>query len=305
MPKKYPLLLTLVVLTLLTPAFAENPSPKNDKPEKKDQYVRLRRDDKNEPLALETSIVRFNAKGGKYEGAEVDLIGAIHVGDKNYYDQLNTCFKKYEAVLYELVARENANVPQPGATPGSAIGGMQVGMKALLGLEHQLDCIDYRAENLVHADMTPEEFTATMKKRDESFMAMFFRMMGHGIAQQTKDPAGTSDWQLLSAMFAKDRDYRLKRIMAAQFSDLDGSMEAFNGPDGSTIITERNKKAFKVLQRELDAGRKKIAVFYGAGHLSDMESRLIKDFGMVRGETEWLCAWSLERKPKTKTPEKE
>ena len=67
----------------------------------------------------------------------------------------------------------------------------------------------------------------------------------------------------------------------------------FDGPEGSTIITERNKKAFEVLSREIAKGRKKMAVFYGAGHLPDMQRRLEQDFGMQRKGTEWISAWSL------------
>ena len=67
----------------------------------------------------------------------------------------------------------------------------------------------------------------------------------------------------------------------------------FDGPEGSTIITERNKKAFEVLSREIAKGRKKIAVFYGAGHLPDMQRRLEQDYQMQQTGTQWLSAWSL------------
>ena len=85
-------------------------------------------------------------------------MGAIHIGDKTYYEELNRRFRRYDAVLYELVAPREANVPQPGQCPGTAVGGVQVGMKSLLALAFQLDCIDYAAKNMVHADMSPEEF---------------------------------------------------------------------------------------------------------------------------------------------------
>ena len=80
-------------------------------------------------------------------------------------------------------------MPQPGRFPGTAVGGMQVGMKSLLGLQFQLDCIDYARKNMVHADMTPEEFDATMKSRKESLPAMFFRLFGRSLAEQANDPS--------------------------------------------------------------------------------------------------------------------
>jgi hypothetical protein len=77
--------------------------------------------------------------------------------------------------------------------------------------------------------------------------------------------------------------------------DTDDALAALSGDDGSsTLITERNKKALQVLRRELDAGKKRIAIFYGAGHLPDMEARLIRDFRAERQQTEWIVGWDLQ-----------
>ena len=40
----------------------------------------------------------------------------------------------------------------------------QQGLTRMLGLEFQLDRIDYTAPNFVHADMSPKEFEAAMAK---------------------------------------------------------------------------------------------------------------------------------------------
>ena len=266
-------------------------------PKKKaDKFIRIQADDDDRPVALETAIVRFESKDPAHAGLVVDLVGAIHIADKSYYDKLNRRFKKYDAVLYELVAREEANVPKPGQTSGGVVGGLQTGMKSLLELDHQLDCIDYSQKNMVHADMSPEEFSETMKRRKESFAGMFFRLLGRALAEQSEDPLGTSDWQLMAAMFAPDRAHQLKLLMAKEFADLEGQMGVFDGPDGSTIITERNGKALEVLSREIKGGKKRIAIFYGAGHLGDFRRRLEKDFQMEHVKTLWLVAWSLEGK---------
>lgn len=256
-------------------------------------FVRLRTGENKAPLALETAIVSFAATGSQNRGVQVDLVGAIHIADKAYYEELNRRFRSYDAVLYELVAREDANVPQAGQSPGSFVGGMQVGMKSLLNLEYQLDCIAYGQKNMVHADMSPEEFAATMKRRNESFAGMFFRLLGRSMAEQADDPLGSSDLQILAAMFAPDRARRLKLLMAKEFANLEGEIGIFDGPEGSAIITERNKKALDVLTREIAKGRKKLAIFYGAGHLPDMQRRLEDQFAMQRTGTEWISAWSL------------
>jgi hypothetical protein len=181
---------------------------------------------------------------------------------------------------------------------------MQRGMQTMLELEFQLDRIDYTKPNFVHADMSPEEFSQSMKDKDESMLSMFFRMMGHGARQQANN-GGSGDAEMLFAMFSKDRSARLKRAMASQFENLEGQMVALEGKDGSTIITERNKKALQVLRRELDAGKKKVAIFYGAGHLNDMHQRLLGEFKLQKESERWLTAWSLEpaKKPGEKKKE--
>jgi hypothetical protein len=139
-----------------------------------------------------------------------------------------------------------------------------------------------------------------MKRRNETFAGMFFRLLGRSLAEQAEDPLGTSDWELMAAMFAPDRSHRLKVAMAKQFADLEGQVGVLDGPDGSTIITERNGKAVEVLAREIKAGRKKMAIFYGAGHLPNLQQRLEEDFHMKPTKTVWLSAWSLKSEKKEK-----
>ena len=71
---------------------------------------------------------------------------------------------------------------------------------------------------------------------------------------------------------------------------------SFGGEDGSTIITDRNKKALGVLKTQLASGKKHVGVFYGAGHLSDMDKHLRSDFHMQPVSITWLTAWDLSPK---------
>ena len=75
---------------------------------------------------------------------------------------------------------------------------------------------------------------------------------------------------------------------------MDGIMSALDGPKGSTLLTERNKAAMKVLDTQLAEGKKKIAIFYGAAHMPDFERRLLADYGMKRGDTTWIPAWDMK-----------
>jgi hypothetical protein len=258
-------------------------------------FLRVRRDDRDLPVSLETAVTRYVPAGVRGDSdRSIDLVGAVHIGESTYYAELNRLFGSYDAVLYELVAAADANVPEPGQRSGHPVGLLQVAMKNLLELEFQLDRINYRQPNFVHADLTPEEFQRSMSDRSESFSKMFFRLMGQGLAQQSKDPARNSDFAVLSAFLSPDRAVELKRAMAVQFEDLEMATLAFDGPQGSTIITERNKRALQVLQNQVSAGKKRLAIFYGAAHLPDFDRKLREQFNYVPTDTRWMAAWNLQ-----------
>jgi hypothetical protein len=272
------------------------------KADERPKYIRIARDADDELLALQTSIVRFvPAETGRGD-LVVDLVGAVHVGERSYYEALNERFKDYDVVLYELVAPPGTRIPKGGRPSAHPVGMLQSGLKNLLGLEHQLQYVDYTRDNMVHADMSPDEFAKSMDERGESFLGMFFRMMGQAMAQQSAQKGRTSDFDLLAALFDPDRAGAMKRVMAEQFESVDGMMQALDGPEGSTIITERNKVALAKLGEQIAAGKKKIAVFYGAGHLNDMEKRLLADFQLKRESERWLDAWNLEKAPRARKP---
>lgn len=267
-------------------------------------YVRVQRDDRGRPLSLDTAIVRYvpagqagEQDGDQQAGVVVDLIGAVHVGEASYYEQLNELFTKYDALLFELVAPEGIQFREGDRLESaSAVGALQGGLKNLLGLEFQLELVNYARPNFVHADMTPEEFAQTMKDRGESFFSLLLRLMGQGMALQGQQKAGgATDIQVMMALLRRDR-VKLKQVLAEQLEGMEGSLSVLGGPDGeSTIISERNKKALDVLRREMESGKKKIGIFYGAGHFADFDGRLKDDFQLEIKEKNWLPAWDLQK----------
>jgi len=99
---------------------------------------------------------------------------------------------------------------------------------------------------------------------------------------------------LLAALFSKNRAMALKRLVAEQFQESVDALAALEGPKGSTLISGRNQVAMTVLRKEIAAGKMKIAIFYGAGHMPDFQKRLRDDFGMKPVSTRWLAAWNLK-----------
>src|SRR5262249_40290317 len=79
------------------------------------KFLRIQRDAVDEPVALETSVVRYASPTG---GLTVDLVGVVHVADKNYYQKLNKLFEQYDVVLYELVAPQGTRPPKGGKRDG-------------------------------------------------------------------------------------------------------------------------------------------------------------------------------------------
>ncbi len=260
------------------------------------KWVRVVRDERQKPTALQTAIVRYEPSESGRSGVSVDLIGAIHVADRAYYRRLNRRFTQYDALLYELVAPDGTRIdPERSDESRHPVGAMQNFLKGFLELEHQLGCIDYSCANFVHADMSPDEFARSMAARGESFLQMFFRLMGQSIAQQSHNQAQgvAAELDILAALFQQDRALRLKTIVAQQFEQMESLLVGLGGPNGSTLIEGRNQVAMDTLKQQLRAGKKKMGIFYGAGHLADMDKRLRKEFQMRPVSVQWLTAWDL------------
>ncbi len=308
---RLPVLAPFFLLAAAVPVRADEPRPIGGKPpaavaaadEGQVEFLRVVRDEKNGPVSLDTAIVEYGeahgAAGAGRRPLQVDLVAAVHLGSRDYYDTLDRLFTDYDVVLYELVAPPNARVPKPGRKPAGALGSAQHGLTQMLGLEFQLDQIDYSAANFVHADMTPQEFDAAMKKRGESWWTMLTRVMRESAARAERGEKTPGREVGIGEMFGilfgsgPARQMKLRRLMAEQFTDMEVLTAAFGGEEGSTLITDRNAAALKVLRGEIDKGRRRIAIFYGAAHMEDFDQRLKQDFNLQPRETVWLEAWDL------------
>ncbi|HEY6565181.1 MAG TPA: hypothetical protein VIY86_11825 [Pirellulaceae bacterium] len=266
------------------------------------EFTRLVRDFHDRSQTLEVAIVRYRPKKASSPIDFVDLIGAIHVADAPYYEELNRRFRNYDAVLYELVAPEGTRIPK-GSSTTSSVSALQRVMKRMLGLHFQLEEIDYTRRNLIHADLSPEEFAESMRERGETWLGLFLRIMTQSMARDSQKVFDTSEKELFAALFAKDRELRLKRLMAEQFADLESVLAMYEGANGSTLLSERNRRAVKVLGEQIERGQRRLAIFYGAAHMRDMAARISEDYGLVPVRVEWLPAWDLrsreERSPTT------
>lgn len=64
--------------------------------------------------------------------------------------------------------------------------------------------------------------------------------------------------------------------------------------ENSVIIGERNRVALAELRAAFKERCSKVAVFYGSGHLPDMDRRLREDFDLYPTGINWRTAWAIK-----------
>ncbi|MHA1948330.1 MAG: hypothetical protein ACW99G_03685 [Candidatus Thorarchaeota archaeon] len=270
------------------------------------EFLRVSEDDEKEVTSLDTAIVSYVkanptiAQSPLEADPQIDLVGAIHVGDKSYYEDLNKRFKEYDVVLYELVAPQGNKPPKGGGTRSdNPIAMLQQLMKKALALEHQLEIVDYEPENFVHADLSLRGMIEAAKKRGEDKITF-----GLGIARdimislnkmQTEGGPNNPEIPEIDALALllgdKKEGNKLKKVFART---IDPKSSGLGSTVENSIVGDRNDACLKVLKEQLKAGKTKIAIFYGAAHMPDFEKKLLTNFGMKKSKSVWVKAWNLE-----------
>jgi hypothetical protein len=232
------------------------------------------------------------------DGVAVTLFAALHVADRAYYEKMEEQFKECDALLYEMVRDTEVDMTSQVGTD-NPLSQLQIGMKRMLGLEFQLEAIDYSRPNFVHADLDPDTFFRLQEERGESILGLMLQAILAEQARQANNPqANISGLQLLMAFFSSDRAHALKLLLGQQMEQMEAMLAGIDrGSDGqgSVLVQGRNEHAMRVLDREIKQGRRKIGIFYGAGHMPDFERRL-EALGFRKSAEHWLVAWDIRRK---------
>ncbi len=307
----------LLAATLALPlcgavARAESATPEAAAPEKKphsDPFLRIQKNSAGKSLSMDTAVAHYTGKGKGGQPVQVDLVAAVHIGEHSYYQELNERFARYDAVLYELIIPEGQSIPKNyKKSNDNIVSTMQQGMKQLLGLEFQLEAVNYHVPNMVHADLTVEAFDKSMKARGESIWTLFLRLILQSMSEQQRKASSGNELLLLLSLLQDtdaERAFTLRRYLAENFSQIEEIAEKIEGPKGSAIIADRNRRALDVLKEQLAKGKKHLAIFYGAAHLPDLDRHLQSEFKLTRQSTEWIPAWTLSPEAVRKSPESE
>lgn len=268
--------------------------------EKKEAATDFIRIDQDEIAArLQTSVTRYEKNG-----VTVDLVGAVHIADKKYYDALNKALGEYEVLLFEMVGGENmvdGKFPERGEDEEGGnlqtnlLRGMVDGMSRFLQLASQTEEIDYSPKHFVHADLSLKQFQKKQKANGESIFsfALAAAQQAENKGVEQPNPA-----RLIAALLTGNPD-GLKLEMMKSLGQGDDQIAALAG--NNVIIGDRNAKCMKVLRKQVKKGGKEIGIFYGAAHFPDMEKRLL-EMGYKMGKQEWMTAWDVP-KPEKKVPQ--
>lgn len=269
--------------------------------------------------------VREYVKPGS--GARVRLVGAIHIGDLDYYKTLQKeTMDDADVVLFEGVKFEGDAKPPD-------LGGVYGAMGSLLGIGFQKDGINYKAGNFVHCDITvkdgdplfqtvdPEQMNqASMMLQPLASMKAMFTAGGdarrtedalkHGMVtimamQMGGEEAGGGDAKDLAERAAEklgagDKNNPLRKQAQDALEQLRkaGGGQIPGMPEGMKreVLDRRNAYVMNALRARLDADgdqkQQTIAVFYGAAHLQGMEKDLLS-WGYQPVETSWFKAWRM------------
>jgi hypothetical protein len=293
-----------------------------------DSYTRIHRPDTN-TVQLQVAARKFLPARGFLP--VVWLVGASHIGERDYYNALQEHLESQKLVLYEGVKPPQGAVSvvagkaapatgsqASGSDEGGAQrghGGLQSSLAGSLGLVFQLEAINYSRPNFKNSDLSIAQIQALLAsgagngpaggsdgasgggEKGGAEFAQLLQIMSGGSLLGNILKAGVNligsnaRLQAMTKLMMIETLGRMKGDISQSPSLTPGLRQMLQ-----TLIAGRNQEVIRDLQRELTKSSPpaSIAIFYGAAHLADFESRLTRDFGYRPGEMIWFPAFSVE-----------
>ncbi len=245
-------------------------------------------------VGLEVALRRFTPRSGTALPApNVWLVGVTHLGTSNYYARLQRFLDAQDLVLFEGIGATNGQFHVAQSEGFS----LQPALAKALGLRFQLSSVDYQRTNWVNSDLGLRELQRHLPPDGPSpsmdqVMAAFQGEGAFGVVAR---------WGV-ALLAASPRLQAVSRLMLIE------TLSGFEGelPDAGAfgidtkelmrvLIGERNAVVVRDLRRALHRRKPpaNIAVFYGAGHMPDLEQRLRRELHLVPVEHQWLRAFSV------------
>ncbi|MEG0024376.1 MAG: TraB/GumN family protein [Akkermansia sp.] len=296
-------------------------SPSKIQKEYPQQIIRQEQQ-KDGSMSLSTPLAIYQ----NADGQKLHLIGAVHIGEKAYYEKLTKRLNACDRLLFELVGGENFqresllskkvkkespllglseaefnewNELQKLAKVNEAkktgllgmLGGMYGQFAKMIQLATQKDGIDYSSDKFVHADMSLSEMEAAQQAKGESILGIVAAKMFDDLIS----PPNLSEpntFAMIRAIQNNNSNVVKEELIKMMANQADDTMR-------DTVILEgRNDKCLEVFDRERanpELKNKTIGIFYGAAHLKDLHQK-VEARGYHLQSVEWLPAWQTEPK---------
>lgn len=244
------------------------------------EYIRLVRGEYGSEL--QTAVETFER-----DGIIIDLYGAVHMADREYYRTVQRDLDQYDTVLYEGIKQDD--------TPNretQSLNLVQNGMARLLGLQFQKDGISYIGSNMVHADIDASALEQSLDGQQLSPLSDLLTPE----QMENLEPIFNALGSLVDEYFRANPQIRsqIKSQFAQQITQTDISKQ-LPPQMKKAIIDDRNQIVMNKLSMQLRdyPMKREIAIFYGAGHNPDFAQRLLAQ-GWTRGEKVWKTAWRIQ-----------
>ena len=246
-----------------------------------------------------------------------------HLGDASYYSALQSHLDAQTLVLYEGVgAAESESHDTPATEPdtsGPAIedspppsaaapdprGSFQSAMAASLGLVFQLEAIDYRRQNFHNSDLSIAQLRDLMSQTEagsgqagasESFENLLRLMEGNSWFDALLQLA-------LRLLGANPKFQAMGRLALIDLlGQIQGDPSRLQGlpPEMKqlleVLLERRNEKVIADLKAQLPKTDRhgSIAIFFGTGHMPDMEKRLRSELNYRPVRDVWFTAFDVD-----------
>jgi len=171
--------------------------------------------------------------------------------------------------------------------------GIQPKLAKALGLQFQLSAINYTRSAWRNSDLAIDEVQKKLEESGASGDVLFSLMDGSSF--------GSKLLGFLLGFVERDPQMAMmiKMMLVETVANADALLEAQPGAIGAfmkVIVVDRNTAVLDDLRKVIDSEPEisRVALFYGSGHLPDMEARLEKDFGYRFEKDTWFTAMDLD-----------
>jgi len=261
----------------------------------------LRQASTNGVLSLEVCARSLIPIRGR--GPTVWLVGVTHLGERKYYAELQQFLDDQTLVLFEGIGATNGEFRSVQQDTYS----LQADIARSLGLAFQINAINYDRPHFRNSDLTLAQLADAFSKteRDQQPGRGGFNVEQLVDLMEGEGLMGALARLATTVIAASPRLQAAAKVtMIEVFSSLPPDLKDSPAvPTGlqpllTVLIDERNKVVVHDLQKAMRSKPRpdSVALFYGAGHMADLEKRVRESLRYRPGDACWFTAFRVDVK---------